>query len=660
MTKYPNLFSPLKVGKITLKNRMLSAPMSAHELTPEGYMTKESIDFYEILAKGGVGLVCVGETLVHSKSGNNHGRVLRLDDSGVVPSLYRCTDTIHRHGALASIELVHPGRRSDPKFNAEHKVYGPSAGFCHYGDGQHEVTELTEEMIDIIVNAYGDAAEMAMISGFDMVTVHGGHGWLLNQFLSPANNQRTDRFGGSIENRARILLMVADNIRAKCGPNFPIDFRMSGDDFMEDGATQEEIIEVAKMLAPKIDLIHISATSFHNRRASIRMFPSMYMDRGCNAFLAEEIKKHINIPVVTVGGFNDPAHMEKMIAEGRVDAIAMGRALVADPMLPEKARLGKEDDIMFCLRCNNCLSSGFVPYVKYSLGVSHCSVNPWHGLITEYLNRKIPCGNQKVLVIGGGPGGMEAALGAAECGHKVILCEKTDSLGGALRFAWDSEFKRDMQRFVEVLSRRIAADKNIEVRFNTEVTPQMVKEIAPDALIVAIGAKPMVPPIPGLDDKRVISGLDIHKEGVVIGDKVVIIGGGLIGCEKGIDLAKYHGKDVTIIEMTDRLALGATYIHYLATINEIENLDNMHVHLNTICARVTPEGVYCRNNEGKEQLFPADTIITATGMKALREEAEAFRDTAPQVIDVGDCVVATQMPQAILTGYFAGYHLQRL
>lgn len=658
---FPHLFSPLKVGKITIKNRLFSAPMGSRGLTQEGYMTKETNDVYELLAKGGLGLVCIGESLVDAATGNNHGHVVKLDDPATLPGLLACTDTIHRQGALASIEILHPGQRSDPTFNKDGVVYGPSAGKVHYGDGFNTIVEMDEAMIDRIVNKFGDAAEMAMLGGCDMVTVHGGHGWLLNQFLTPENNHRTDRFGGSIENRCRILLMVADNIRQKCGPNFPIDFRLSGDDFIENGATQEDVIYLAKALAPKIDLLHISATTFHNRRASIRMFPGMFYPRGVNAYLAEEIKKHVDIPVVTVGAFNDPAMMEEKIATGKADAIAMGRALLADPFLPEKARTGRADDIVYCVRCNQCMSADFVPYVKYAMGVSHCSVNPWHGMQTEYMHRQIPCGHQKVLVIGGGPAGMEAALGAAEAGHDVVLLEKSGSLGGMLRYAWHPDFKRDLKdHFVDVLARRIEKAPNIDLRLNTEATAQVVKDIAPDALIVAIGSKTITPNIPGLDNPRVMHAIDMHKDGVTLGERVVIIGGGLIGCEEAIDLAKNQNKDVTVIEMTDTLAHGAPYIHYLAVMDVIESLPNLKTEMGQKVVAIDGAGVHTHDKDGKETVYPADSIIVAVGLQPLKDEVETFRELAPQVSIIGDCYKVAQMNEAVLAGYFAGYNLQRL
>jgi 2,4-dienoyl-CoA reductase-like NADH-dependent reductase (Old Yellow Enzyme family)/thioredoxin reductase len=657
--KFPTLFSPLQIKGLFFKNRMISAPMGSHVLTADGYFSNDAIDEYELLAKGGVAAVTIGETLVHSATGNNHGRVLRLDDEGSLHGLHQCTDAIHRHGALASIELMHPGQRADPKYNARQKTYGPSGGMCHYGEGEHEVTELTEEMIDVIVNAFGDAAEKAMLTGCDYVTVHAGHGWLLNQFLSPINNKRTDRFGGSIENRARFSLMVADNIRRKCGKDFVIDFRISGDDFMEGGATQQEIIVFAKMLAQKIDMLHVSAASFHNRRASIRMFPSMFYPRGVNAFLAEEIRKHISIPVVTVGGFADPAHMEELLAAKRVDMIALARELLADPFLPEKARSGREDDIVYCTRCNNCMSVGFVPYVKYNVGVSHCSVNPWFGLAPQYLRRQVPQGGLKVMVVGGGPAGMQAALGASDAGHETVLFEKSSRLGGMLRHAYAPDFKKDIQRYIEVLNRRIEARNNIEVFLNQTASPETARAFAPDVLIVGLGARPIVLDLPGMDDPRVVQAIHMHNGAAEIGQKVVVIGGGQVGVEEAIHLAK-PGRDVTVVEQAGKMAGDAAYIHFLAMTAEMENIPNLLLRLHTRCTGVDARGVVCVDALGNEVVYPADTIVVAVGLAPLREEAMSFLNCAPQVTLVGDCRRSSQMSEAILSGYFAGYHARRL
>jgi 2,4-dienoyl-CoA reductase-like NADH-dependent reductase (Old Yellow Enzyme family)/thioredoxin reductase len=644
-----------------MKNRLFSAPMGAHGLDHQGFLDSGAIAFYENLARGGVGAVCIGETLVDKETGNNHGQVFHLDDPAALPSLITCTDAIHRYGALAGIELIHPGQRADPHYNKDQVVYGPSAGKCHYGEGFNTIVEMDEAMIERVVKAFGKAAEIAMLGGCDYVTVHAGHGWLLNQFLSPANNRRAGRLGGPLVNRPRIVLRAADRLRATCGPLFPIDFRISGDDFMPEGATLQDTVYLAQKLAEKIDMLHVSATSFHNRRAGIRMFPSMFYPRGVNAFLAEEIKKHVQIPVITVGGFNDPAHMEKLLAEKRVDGIALGRCLLADPLLAEKARAGQQDDIIYCIRCNQCMSVNFVPYVKYALGVSHCAVNPWHNLIGEYKRRRLPYGRQKALVIGGGPAGMQAALGAAECGHQVILCEQGDALGGMLLHAYHPEFKRDIKdHFIDVLVRRIEKAANIEVRLQTVITPQAVREIKPDALIVAIGAKPYIPAIPGLDDARVIHAIDIHDKQAALGQKIVIIGGGLIGCEEGLNLAKYQGKEVTVIEMTDKLAAGAPYLHYLALINEFEQLPDLRFVLQEQVTAIDAKGVFTMDAKGEPRCYMADSIVLAAGMRPRKDEAEVFRSLAAQVYLVGDCHKVAQMNEAVLSGYFAGYNLQRL
>jgi len=651
---YPHLFSPLKIGNLISKNRIFSAPMGGGA-TADGFFTPEGMLNFEELARGGVGLVCLGESMVHSKTGASHGRTLRFDNPAILQTLRKCTAGIHRQGALASVELLHPGRRTDPAISPGSKIYGPTGGMCHYGDGEHYVTEMDEEIIDTIVNAFGDAAEIAMLGDCDMVTIQAAHGWLFSQFLSPNTNQRTDRFGGSLENRARLHVMVAENIRQKCGDGLAIDFRLSGSDFMENGATLEDVVEVAKMLDGKVDMLHISAATFDDKRASIRMFPCMFYERGCNAFLAEEVKKNVSVPVVTVGAFNDPEQMEQYIAEGRVDAIALGRALLADRFMPEKARLGRADEIMFCTRCNECMSLNFTPYVKYPLGSAQCAVNPWQSLTERTFNKIARKGDQKVLVIGAGPAGMEAAIGAAECGHTVTLAEKTDSFGGTLKSVWHPKFKKDIKRFVEVLARRIEKMDNIKVEFNTTVTPQYIEALAPDSVIIAIGAEPVIPDIPGVE--KAILSTDVHKNDP--GRKVVFIGGGLAGCEEGLSAA-YDGKDVTIVEMTDTIARGAPFVHYISVLSEFEKLDNLRVLTQTTCVGITDKGALVKGPDGVETLIEADSVVLSAGMKARNAEAWELYGVGGQSIIVGDCKKAARMNEAVTEGYFAGFNLQKL
>ncbi|MDR2373303.1 MAG: FAD-dependent oxidoreductase [Bifidobacteriaceae bacterium] len=665
--QFPTLFSPLRVGKTTWKNRIASAPMSLRaEVKDYGSLLESGVAQYELIAKGGAAAVVIGETLVHPATGNNHGGFLRLDTPTLLPHLSRCTDAIHRHGALASIELLHPGERADPAYNAEGKVYGPSAGFEHYGDGSHRVEQLDEELIAVIAAAFGDAAELAQWGGCDFVTVHAGHGWLISQFLAPATNRREDRFGGPLANRARFALMVAESIRAKCGPDFPIEFRISGDDLMPGGATQEDLLDFAELLAPKIDLIHVSAANFHNRRAGLRMFPSMFTPRGVNVYLAAAVKRRVSIPVVTVGGLGDPRQLEEILATGQADAVALARTLVADPMMPRKALRGRAGDITPCVRCNTCLSVGFVPYVKFDAGVAHCAVNPWFGLDAAFLRRdRVPAAPPlRVMVVGAGPAGLEAALGAAERGHAVSLWEKSERVGGMLELAGRADFKADIGRFVAVLAARVATHPLIDLRLGQEATPALVEREAPDCLIVAIGARPAVPPIAGLDDPRVAWAASAARPEPAPCDRsfrVVVIGGGQVGVEEGLAWAK-AGASTTIVEMTESFAADAPYLHHLALTEQIELLDNLELRLGWRASAIEPRGVAGRPAgahaaaAAPDEVLPADLILIAAGLVPLRAGAEAFIGSAPSVRLVGDCAKAGQMNEAVLAGYFAGYN----
>lgn len=649
MNKFPHLFSPMKLGPYTLRNRIEAAPAGVSDLTPEGYLTPANTALYENRARGGAAIVTIGESLVDSVSGKAHGRIIPLHTDEILPTLIDTTDAIKNHGAIASIELLHAGRRSHPKMNPGGKVYGPSAGESIYGG---PILEMDEAMIEHVVEAFGDAAEMAKLGGTQMCQIHGGHGWLLAQFLSPVNNQRKDRFGGSLENRARISLMVIENIRAKCGANYPIEFRLSGDEFIEGGFSLDEAVAFAQMIDGKVDLIHVSATTFHNPDAVQRMIPNMFHSRGCNVFLAEAIKQAVKTPVVTLGALNDPAHMEEILATGQADMIALGRALVADPFLPEKARKGREDDITYCLRCNLCVSGSFVPYVKYATRVSRCMVNPTYGREFDSRFVQASAGSKKVMVAGGGPAGLSAAITAADRGHSVILCEKTDSLGGMLNYATHPDFKVDLARLKDVLVRRVA-ERPIEVRLNTEVTPDLVNEIHPDALIAAVGAEPIMPSIPGIDRPNVFNAVLLPEESE-LGQKIVIIGGGLVGCEEGVHLAQ-HGKDVTVLEMLEAAATDAHYLHWRALMIEMGKL--VHLHTNTRAIAITAEGVQAVDADGVEHLFEADSVLVAVGLKARSSVVENLRDCVTDFSIIGDCFKPARVLEAVHMGYFTALNI---
>ncbi|MDR3280512.1 MAG: FAD-dependent oxidoreductase [Synergistaceae bacterium] len=646
MKKYPHLFSPRKIGPLMFKNRMATAPMSCSDLSPEGYLTPENIAFYKRKARGGVACVTLGESLVDSVRGKAHGRMLALDDVEILPSLIDCTDAIKQFNAFSSIELIHAGARARPEYCASGPI-GPSRTMGIYGE---EVAEMTEADIEEAAEQFGKAAFMAKCGGVDMCMVHGGHGWLISQFLSPANNKRTDKYGGSIENRMRFPLMVIENIRKRCGPNFPIEFRLSGSEFFEGGLKAEDNVEIAKLLDGKVDIIHVSSGSFHVPKTSLHMFPSVFLPHGSNLPLAEAIKKVVSTTVATVGGFSDPALMEEALRDGKTDLIYIGRGVVADPDIPVKTKNGREDEIVHCLRCNVCLSLSFVPHVPFAVRVLRCSVNPVVGREFESQFVEKPTSAKRVLIAGGGPGGIQAAITASERGHEVILCEKSDRLGGALKHADGAPFKEDLKIYRDSIIARLGRGA-VKVLLNTEVTPELAERLHPDVIIASIGATPIIPAIPGVDGKNVVLATDLYNPDVKIGKKVVVIGGGLIGCEEGLNLAM-RGHDVSIIEMRDSLAPEAYFLHRLAVTEELSKY--AHVELGTSCKKITGSGVVVSDSSSSERVIDADTIVIAVGLKPLTDEAWKLRDCAPDFITIGDCGKIGLVLEAVRGGYDAG------
>ncbi len=636
--KFPNLFTPLKVGNVTLKNRIIAAPMTFPVLTADGCLTPEAIAFYELRAKGGAAVVTVSELIVQNVGKYYPVQVL-IDSPNAKSSLAAAARAVKRHGAIASMELSHGGKYS--LLSPEAPInYGPSDEFS---GGIQTVWEMPGEMIKEIIEAYARAAGLSREAGFEMLLIHAGHGWLLQQFLSPATNKRTDEYGGNLENRARLALEVIDTVRSVVGPGFPLEVRMSAEEYMEDGYAFDDAVKFAKLLETRIDLLQVSTGS--HKGCFDKTHPSPFMERGVNVHYAEEIKKSVKIPVSTIGALNEPDMMEEIIARGKTDAVVMARALLADPYLPKKALTGRDNEIVRCFRCYTCMAE------RLTTGLRICALNPVIGSEYETGFLQAPALKpRKVLVAGGGPGGMQAAVTAAERGHDVILCEKSEKLGGALNAAEGVPFKKDLFRFIE--TKALLMDKaGVDIRLNTEVTSGFVESVKPDVLIVAVGAEPIIPSLSGIDGPGVMMANDLPKKIDGVGHRVAVLGGGLVGCETALHMA-YEGKEVTVIEMLDKICADANPLYRPLLLDQLEK----HVDCRTDIRgdRIIDEGIVCVDADGNESLFNADTIICAVGQKPLRGVVERLRDCAPEVIEIGDCRKVGNVTDAVFQGYWAG------
>jgi 2,4-dienoyl-CoA reductase-like NADH-dependent reductase (Old Yellow Enzyme family)/NADPH-dependent 2,4-dienoyl-CoA reductase/sulfur reductase-like enzyme len=669
--KYPHLFSPIRLGKTLFRNRLFATPLGYCYYASRSYPLDETIAFFENLAMGGAASVNFGSTVPDSKRGS--GGPLNnpaLDDPGITPPLHRLASSISRHGAVATIELWHAGPNAYLSKRRGNQIYGVVDGPNAMGDF---VPAMPESVIEETIEAYGAAAAFAKYCGFGMVMIHAGHGWLLNQFLDPAVNKRTDRWGGSLENRCRFPQAIVTRIKQMCGRDFPVELRISGSMCYEGGYGIDEGIAIARQFDGLVDLIHVSAGSHEVPEAFPITHPSMFLPDGVNVKYAAEIKKQVKTPVATVGSLGDPALMEEIIASGQADVVMLGRALLADPLLPQKSRSGKTNEIRPCLRCLTCFANVLSKY-EYV-----CAVNPEIGFEQAARHALPPPVKKNVLVAGGGVAGMQAALTAAQRGHWVILCEKSGRLGGSLRCEEKVPFKKHLSEYLDYQVRMLSRAP-VDLRLDTPVTPELARSAEADVIIAALGARPLVPDIPGINSPRVLGAEEVYIHPGKCGRRVVIIGGGLVGVELGIYLAGL-GRQVTIVEMLESLNDGGNQCHALALNNEIkkyairistatrvtEILENgltgeytgstASVHRGkTVQAaagtsNTAGKSLHSDLEPGSRQFFPADTVIYAIGQQPRQAEADELRFWAPEFYQIGDCLSAKNIQQATGMAY---------
>jgi 2,4-dienoyl-CoA reductase-like NADH-dependent reductase (Old Yellow Enzyme family)/thioredoxin reductase len=651
--KYPHLFEPIKLAGVLFRNRLFASPTGYQDIKNDGILTEGAAAYYERKAMGGVASVATCEGIVDGELGKGGEYHVCLDNPFTLHSLARVAHAIRRHGAVPSQELQHAGMYA----NRNLSIMGAASKGVAYGPVECElngrmILPMTEEIIERTISKFADAAAFARQCGFGMVTIHAGHGWLLHQFLSPAVNTRTDKWGGAgIENRARITVAICDAIRKKVGPNFPIEIRISGSECYTGGYDIDEGVAFAKLLDGHVDLIHVSAGSHEVEEVFAVTHPSMFLPDGCNVQFAAEIKKQVKTPVATVGALGDPDLMEEIVASGRADVVEMARALIADPDLPLKIRTGRTSEIRKCMRCLACFSS------ELDNGQDYCAINPEAGRDLE-MKYDIPKAkvSKKVLIAGGGIAGMQAALTLSERGHDVILCEKSGRLGGTLRCEEKVPFKKNLDHYLD--QQALAVEKaGVDIRLNTEVTKEYAERIGADVIISAMGARPVKPRIAGIDGNNVLGAEEAYINPEKTGAAVAILGGGLVGIELAIYLAML-GKKITVIEMLDRISDGGNFLHVLGLKTEIKR-QNIALHLNTKAKEITGRGVLCETPEG-EQFFDADTVIYAVGQKPLQEEASALRFCAPEFYQIGDCVTPANITNATSTAFTIARSIGRI
>ena len=658
--KYKKLFEPIKLGRTLFRNRIFSSPQDIYRLTSENFLDDNATAFYEVKALGGFASVCIGDFMIDSRAGHSHPFQLRGDDVKGRGSLTNTANAIKRHGAVAAIELNHAGKNSGVMARNEGFIYGLVDEIRPDGV---EIRAMDEAWIERLIKCYADAAVFARQCGYGMITLHGGHGWLLAQFMSPRDNKRTDRWGGSLENRMRFPIAVIDAVRRGVGPDMPIEIRISGSECLEDGYDIDEGVRIAKALDGKVDLIHVSAGHHEVESASMITHPTMFLPDGVNVKYAAEIKKSVSTPVATVGALTDPEMMNEIILSGQADVVQLGRQTLADPDLPLKARTGREDEINKCMRCMTCFSC------STSSGIFYCAINPVIGHERDVLYGTPPRKSKTVLVAGGGVGGMQAALTASERGHKVILCEKTDSLGGALRCERNVPFKEKLDHYLNKQALLISRAP-VEVRLNTEVTPELARSLRPDVIIAALGAQPVVPKIPGIENALMAE--DVYVDPEKAGDQVAIIGGRLVGLELGVFLTRL-GRKVEVFEMLPAtiasvneagtsemisnpglLEAGANVVHGIALSEQLKALPDMKLTVSAKALEITERGLTIENGDGK-RFVGADTVVCAVGQRPLSEEAAALYDCAPEFYQIGDCLT----PKNILTATQTAYQIAR-
>lgn len=667
--RFPHVFEPITIRGKTYKNRLIAAPtMFAHSIFTIPEMKENVYRMVENRARGGFAAVSTGEHPVNAEEGTalfyEHPIDFTRPEGPDFEAIREYADRIKKHGALCYFEFCHEGARAE--HNPPYSPWGPD-GYVRE-DGV-EVKALDLPMMEKICTDFYNISRYAKLCGFDGVLLHGGHGFIIQQFVSPWTNHRTDEFGGSMENRARFPKMIIDACRRGIGEDGIIEFRFSAEDGEPGGMTIDDTVEFCKEIDGLVDIIHVS-NGLKWAGSRTHTFSSFLDPHGINVEHAARIKAAVKqSKVAVIGGFNSPELCEEVLAAGKADFIELGRQGFADPEFPNKALNGQEDSIRRCVRCFQCYP-GFcehptdIPlfekigpeeagkiYSPFAMG--RCAINPNSGFGWYPETVPAPQGSRKVLIVGGGPGGLQAAITCAQRGHKAVLAEKTGRLGGTMNFTDTDGDKVDLRNFKNLLIRE-ATECGTDIRLNTTVTKGLLDEVQPDVILVAVGGHPAVPPIPGIE--TAMDALTAYDSMDKVGKKVVLVGGGLVGCEVGLFMAD-QGREVTVLEMRDMMAF-ETFGYYRNTLLETMDKRGIRQILGAKCLAFEEGGVRVEL-DGKEQFIPADTCVYSMGMKPNSDAVEAVKALAGEVPvrTIGDCDHVAKMGDAVRAGYLAAMEI---
>jgi len=629
-----HLFRPIEIGNLLVKNRLMMSAMSINfGVDAHCHVTDQLIAYFVERAKGGAGMMLVGGGSVHP-GGQELPDLPQMYEDGCIPALRRMVDQVKPHGARFGVQLMHGGRQSYlPEKVAPSAIPAPAVV-------KGEVRALTVAEIRDLAACFGDAARRCKEAGFDFVEIHGAHGYLINQFMSPNANVRTDEYGGSFENRTRFLFEILADIQAKAGKGFPVGIRINGNDYMAGGWELTDALTLAPLLeSAGAAYLHVSAGVYGSTELTI---PSMYTPQGCFVHLAEAVKQVVTIPVITVGRIKDPVQADQIIAEGRADMVALGRSFLADPQYPEKALTGRIDEIRPCVGC--CLGCIHAVLAKEPGG---CVVNPDVGreyLLTSGETPGEPAGSPgsppgnppvRVLVAGAGPAGLAAARECALAGHDVVICDQKDGSGGLLALAAKAPGRGELGDILRFFGRELAR-LDIRVRYRTPLSQALITEASPDHVVLATGSMPQMPVIKGLFSTAMtlVTGVDVMAETEAAGDKVIVLGGGMAGLIVADFLAD-QGKTVVVLNRKKSFAeeMSSNDRYYLR-----ENLKKKKVALfkQVAIQAVTSDGVVFACRGENHTLYGFDTVVISEKYEPVREMKSLEKRSSARFHLIGD------------------------